>query len=90
MSDTNNIVKTGTTILGIVCKDGVVMAGDNRSSLGGQIIYNKNVIEFLTVAVNFCTILESDEQLSRTEWIDKMLKIRIIASCLLVNSSTKN
>lgn len=42
MSDTNNIVKTGTTILGIVCKDGVVMAGDNRSSLGGQIIYNKN------------------------------------------------
>lgn len=40
-----------------------------------EIIYNKNVIEFLTVAVNFCTILESDEQLSRTEWIDKMLKI---------------
>ena len=42
MSDVNNIVKTGTTILGIVCKDGVVMAGDNRSSLGGQIIYRKN------------------------------------------------
>lgn len=37
----DNIVKTGTTILGIVCKDGVVMAGDNRSSLGGQIIYSK-------------------------------------------------
>lgn len=41
MSDTNNIVKTGTTILGILCKDGVVMAGDNRSSLGGQIVYSK-------------------------------------------------
>lgn len=40
-----------------------------------EIIYDKNVIEFLTVAVNFCSIIESDEQLSRTDWIDKMLKI---------------
>lgn len=36
-------IKTGTTILGIVCKDGVVMAGDNRANLGGQIISNKDV-----------------------------------------------
>jgi len=35
-------VKTGTTILGIVCKDGVVMAGDNRTTLGGGIIFNKD------------------------------------------------
>lgn len=40
-----------------------------------EIIYDKNVIEFLTVAVNFCSSLESDEQLSRSEWINKMLKI---------------
>ncbi len=36
-----NILKTGTTILGIVCKDGVVMASD-RQSTAGTIVMNKN------------------------------------------------
>lgn len=35
-----SILKTGTTILGIVCKDGVVMAAD-RQSTAGTIIMNK-------------------------------------------------
>jgi len=38
----NSILKTGTTILGIVCKDGVVMASDRRSSVGQSLIYSKN------------------------------------------------
>ena len=38
-----NVIKTGTTILGIVCKDGVVMAGDNRASIGGQLIADKDM-----------------------------------------------
>ena len=37
----NSILKTGTTILGIVCKDGVVMAAD-RQSTAGTIIMNKD------------------------------------------------
>ena len=37
----NSILKTGTTILGIVCKDGVVMASD-RQSTAGTIIMNKD------------------------------------------------
>jgi proteasome beta subunit len=37
----NLILKTGTTILGIVCKDGVVMAADTRGTAGG-IILGKN------------------------------------------------
>jgi proteasome beta subunit len=36
----NSILKSGTTILGIVCKDGVVMAGD-RQSTAGKIVMNK-------------------------------------------------
>ena len=36
-----NILRTGTTILGIVCKDGVVMASD-RQSTAGTIVMNKN------------------------------------------------
>ena len=37
----NSILKTGTTILGIICKDGVVMAAD-RQSTAGNIVMNKN------------------------------------------------
>ncbi len=37
----NSILKTGTTIIGIVCKDGVVMASD-RQSTAGTIVMNKD------------------------------------------------
>ncbi len=37
----NSILKTGTTILGIVCKDGVVMAADRQVTAGGRIVMNK-------------------------------------------------
>ncbi len=37
-----SILKTGTTILGIVCKDGVVMAADRRTSLGHGLIFHKD------------------------------------------------
>ncbi len=37
----NSILKTGTTILGIVCKDGIVMASD-RQSTAGNMVMKKN------------------------------------------------
>ena len=37
----NSILKTGTTILGIVCKDGIVMAAD-RQSTAGTIVMDKD------------------------------------------------
>ncbi len=37
----NSILKTGTTILGIVCKDGVVMAADRQTS-AGNVVMHKN------------------------------------------------
>jgi proteasome beta subunit len=40
-----NILKTGTSLVGIVCKDGVVMAGDRKSTLGGQIVASKNAVK---------------------------------------------
>lgn len=40
-SELKNQLKTGTTILGIVCKDGVVMAADRRGTVGNM-IYFKN------------------------------------------------
>ncbi len=38
----NSILKTGTTILGIVCKDGVVMASDRQVTLGQSIVHSKH------------------------------------------------
>ncbi|MCK5615164.1 proteasome subunit beta [Candidatus Pacearchaeota archaeon] len=38
-SDLNkSVIKTGTTILGIVCKNGVIMAADNRATAGSYIM----------------------------------------------------
>lgn len=37
----NSIIKTGTSIIGIVCKDGIVMAADRRAT-AGTIIMGKN------------------------------------------------
>jgi len=55
--DEKHIVKTGTTILGIACKDGIVMAGDNRASLGSTLVGGKDmqkviqINDYLLVAV---------------------------------------
>ena len=36
-----NILKSNTSLVGIVCKDGIVMASDRKVTLGGQIIADK-------------------------------------------------
>ncbi len=38
----NSILKTGTTIFGIVCKDGVVMAADRQMTRGQYLVGSKN------------------------------------------------
>ena len=37
-----NMKKSQTSLVGIVCKDGVVMGGDRRVTAGGQLVINKN------------------------------------------------
>jgi len=38
-----NILKTGTSTVGIVCKDGIIIAGDRQGTLGHSIISDKDV-----------------------------------------------
>ncbi|MDO5524366.1 MAG: DUF5063 domain-containing protein, partial [Bacteroidia bacterium] len=38
-------------------------------------VYSPPVIDFVTVCVEFCAILEGENAVSREEWISKMLKI---------------
>lgn len=44
----NAILKSGTTILGIVCKDGVIMAADRRSTAGDMVMH-KNIQKAIQV-----------------------------------------
>jgi len=44
--------ETGTTIVGVVTDDGVVMAADQRASLGGRIVSNKDVQKIQTIQPN--------------------------------------
>jgi proteasome beta subunit len=61
----DRMIKTGTTTLGIVCKDGVVLAADMRAT-AGNFISNKNTEKVFPIADNLAiTIagLVSDAQL---------------------------
>ena len=40
-----------------------------------QTIFDKNVIEFVTVAAEYCAFLERPELTTRSEFVDKILKI---------------
>jgi len=44
-----NIMHSGTSLVGIVCKEGVVMAGDKRTTLGGQIVSDKNTLKVVPI-----------------------------------------
>ena len=65
MSMTEEFLKTGTTIIGLVCKDGVVMASDKRSTAGGMVAHKK-VLKLVQIADNMIVAyagLVSDAQL---------------------------
>jgi len=43
-----NILRTGTSIVGIVCKDGIVMAGD-RKATAGNLVISKNTPKIVKI-----------------------------------------
>jgi len=73
----NNILKSGTTILGIVCRDGIVMASDRRAT-GGNIVLAKNVQK--TVKINDYLVLSGTGAASDIE-----MQKKIIAAELRLN-----
>lgn len=57
------ILKSGTSILGVVCKDGIVIAGDRRTTAGGQIVMakrSKKVVKINDYLVTAGTGVASD------------------------------
>lgn len=47
----NSVLKTGTTIIGIKCRDGVIVASDRRVTAGGMVV-NKDIKKVLPVGDN--------------------------------------
>lgn len=66
----NSILKTGTTILGIVCKDGIVMASD-RQSTAGNVIMDKNYEK--TKKINDYLLFSGTGMVSGIQRISKLL-----------------
>lgn len=77
----NSILKTGTTILGIVCKDGIVMVAD-RQTTAGNLVVNKNkqkVRQITDYLVSSWTGVVSDAQ-RLTKIISAELKLKELRS----------
>ncbi|VVB78471.1 Proteasome subunit beta [uncultured archaeon] len=70
----NNILKSGTTIIGIVCKDGVIMASDRRST-AGTIVMNKNVQK--TVQINDYLVTSGTGNASDIEMQKKIIAAQL-------------
>ncbi|MDO8517125.1 MAG: hypothetical protein Q7S33_03275 [Nanoarchaeota archaeon] len=70
-----NILKTGTSLVGIVCKDGVVMAGDRKTTAGGSIVMNKNTQK--VVALNDYIVVSGTGVASDIELLRKLIKAEI-------------
>jgi len=65
-----SILRTGTTILGIVCKDGIVMASD-RQSTAGTIVMNKNSQK--SVKINDYLVVSGTGMVSDIKRVEKIL-----------------
>ncbi len=55
-SEKMNIVKTGTTTVGIVCKDGIVLAADKRAT-ADHLIADKNVTKVVKLSDNIAVTI---------------------------------
>ena len=72
--DKEKLIKTGTTTVGIVCSDGIVMAADKRST-AGYMVANKKQKKIVQIADNIAVTqagLVSDAQL-----LSKVIKAEI-------------
>jgi len=69
-----NILSTGTSLVGIVCKDGIVMASDRRAT-AGNLIAMKNLKK--TEQINEYLVMSGTGSFSDTELSKKLIKAQL-------------
>jgi len=70
-----NILHSGTSLVGLVCKDGVVMAGDRKSTLGGQIVYQKDAKK--VVQLNSYLVVSGTGSSSDIDMLQKIIPAQL-------------
>ena len=70
-----NILQTGTSLVGIVCRDGVVMAGDRKTTAGGNIVMNKDKQK--VVAINDYLVISGTGMASDIEMLKKLISAEL-------------
>ena len=66
----NNVMKSGTSILGLVCKDGIVMASDRRAT-AGNLVMSKNTQK--TVKINDYLVASGTGMASDIQMLQKIV-----------------
>jgi len=70
-----NILKSGTSLVGIVCKDGVVMAGDRKTTAGGSLVMNKNSQK--VVPINDYVVVSGTGSVSDIQLLKKLISAEL-------------
>lgn len=70
-----SVMKSGTSLVGLVCRDGIVMAGDRKATAGGQIIMQKNAKK--VVPINNYLVLSGTGTSSDIELAKKMIRAEL-------------
>ena len=69
------VLKTGTTTVGIVCKDGVVLAADKKATLGGMIVASVKMDKVLIINEDFAVTTAGS--VSDIQLFVKLLKAQV-------------
>ncbi len=75
MDDIKDIVRKGTTTVGIFCKDGIVLAADKRATAAGRIVLNKAVEKVFKLTDDLAVTIAGN--VSDIQLITKLIKAEI-------------
>ncbi|MBD3318728.1 proteasome subunit beta [Candidatus Woesearchaeota archaeon] len=84
MEHQDNVLKTGTTTVALVCKDGVVLAADRRATAG--YVANKHTVKILQIAPNMA--ITTAGTVSDIQLLAKLIQAEIRLKDLHVNRSS--
>ncbi|MEK6922641.1 MAG: proteasome subunit beta [Nanoarchaeota archaeon] len=68
-------IKKGTTTVGIVCKEGIVLAADKRATAAGRIVLNKTVEKVVKLTDNLAVTIAGN--VSDIQLITKLIRAEI-------------
>ncbi|MBS3163633.1 proteasome subunit beta [Candidatus Woesearchaeota archaeon] len=75
MKENNDVLKTGTTTVGIVCSDGLILAADKRVTVGMGYVINHDIEKVIILSDNIAVTMAGN--VSDVQLLLKLLKAEI-------------